>query len=268
MKRPLPKRTPISGPNPEWAQAKPLPPDSRPRCGRFLTCSEAFLRACWVLDASDESGYFLESYPVADYVLAHGLELALKAFLGARGWTVGDLRRVSHDLEVALKAANEAGLAQYVPVSTEERLTLMALNEPYAAKHLEYLDTGHSGMFSGHRTLLLFLVRLLDGLWEPCGVSDIEAEEDRAQADLFRHRFTDWREREMKSGDQLRVEHALLGPGVVGFFRNALSERSDFIDSTFFLIEMDSGFRGAGSLDVTDKKDGLDRWLARRGMER
>lgn len=79
------------------------------------------------------------------YLMGHGIELSLKAFLLGHGMTPGELRKLGqngHNLVEAFKAAISRGLD--CPLSDEhgELAALEVLNERYAIKEFEYITTG------------------------------------------------------------------------------------------------------------------------------
>lgn len=78
------------------------------------------------------------------FLLGHGTELALKAFLLAKGFPVMELKRtVSHDLKLALDKSKELGLLQVVEILPDEEHSLILLNQTYQSKQHEYLVTGY-----------------------------------------------------------------------------------------------------------------------------
>jgi len=76
------------------------------------------------------------------YLYSHAIELALKAFLRSQGQTVEQLKSLRHDLEVALSAAEAAGLATFVTLSDDDRTALELINPYYRDKELEYIKVG------------------------------------------------------------------------------------------------------------------------------
>lgn len=79
------------------------------------------------------------------YLMGHGIELSLNAFLLGQGMTPRELRKLGpngHDLVEAFNAAISLGLD--CPLSDEqgELAALELLNESYAIKEFEYITTG------------------------------------------------------------------------------------------------------------------------------
>ena len=74
----------------------------------------------------------------AYYLIGHGIELGLKAFLRSKGVTRNELKGpLNHNLEKCLKEAEKRGL----PEITETLGDLLpVLNDSYKAKELEYME--------------------------------------------------------------------------------------------------------------------------------
>lgn len=104
------------------------------------------------------------------YLLGHGIELALKAFLLAKDVPLAELRSMKlmgHDLEKALARAEGLGLSDLVFLSSEERASIELLNKTYQPKEHEYITTGY---VVWPRTALLFSVlnKVLPAIKAPC----------------------------------------------------------------------------------------------------
>ena len=68
-----------------------------------------------------------------------GLELAFKAYLGARGATLGDLRGIGHPITKAMTAALDRGLE---PISLDHARAIATVDQLYAAHEFRYIVTG------------------------------------------------------------------------------------------------------------------------------
>lgn len=80
------------------------------------------------------------------YLLGHGIELAIKAFLLAKDVPLAELRSMKlmgHDLEKALYRAEGLGFSNLVSLSGEERASIELLNKTYQPKEHEYITTGY-----------------------------------------------------------------------------------------------------------------------------
>lgn len=77
------------------------------------------------------------------FLIGQSIELALKAYLLAKGVELRKLRRdYGHELYRSLRKAKELGLADVVELSTEEENVLALLDALYSTKQLQYIVTG------------------------------------------------------------------------------------------------------------------------------
>jgi hypothetical protein len=79
------------------------------------------------------------------YLMGHGIELALKAFLLGNGMTARELRKMGqngHDLIEAFNEAISRGLDCQLSDEQGELAALQVLNDRYYAKEFEYITTG------------------------------------------------------------------------------------------------------------------------------
>ena len=89
------------------------------------------------LDAADREFDAADGISIPGYFLVgRAAELALKSYLLAHGASEDDLRRIGHNLELALAEVNDLEL----PEHCEE--ALVWLNPYYSGKDLEYPKTG------------------------------------------------------------------------------------------------------------------------------
>lgn len=102
----------------------------------FLTMSGRFLAAAKKVQG--EQDVVPEHYPAGHYLLGHSIELALKAYLLAEGYGERQLRRLGHDLDQCLEAADQHGLRGHVTLTGDEAAAIALLNELYETKQLEY----------------------------------------------------------------------------------------------------------------------------------
>ncbi len=100
------------------------------------------------------------------YLVAHSIELSLKAFLLHKGVELHDLKKYKkfgHNLIKLLKKAKEYGLYDIIEINEIEESALNALNNLYFKKELNYIVTGFKQfpIFSALETLsktLLFKI--------------------------------------------------------------------------------------------------------------
>lgn len=74
------------------------------------------------------------------FLYCRAIELALKAFLLARGRDVAHIRRLGHDLNLLLTEACTHGLDQATALTSEHKDAIVRWNEQYLAKDLEYFE--------------------------------------------------------------------------------------------------------------------------------
>lgn len=79
--------------------------------------------------------------PVRSYLIGHSIELSLKAFLFTVGFKRVDRRRLNHDLDAALAAAEHHGLANYLDINADDRDQLKRVNRLYSKKEFEYFES-------------------------------------------------------------------------------------------------------------------------------
>jgi len=80
--------------------------------------------------------------PVPYYLICRSVELALKAFLLAKGVPEEKLRRktLGHDLEKVLEKAVSLGLDPIVSITPQHKEELVKANKYYASKGFEYFQ--------------------------------------------------------------------------------------------------------------------------------
>lgn len=105
------------------------------------TYSHSFFNAAQELVQSGNAAVLSPSY----YLIAHALELSLKAFLRGKGATLDDLknyRKFGHDLNKCLAGAIKHGLEEFIQLTEEENASIELINDYYKEKELEYIKTG------------------------------------------------------------------------------------------------------------------------------
>ena len=82
---------------------------------------------------------------IAYYLLGHSIELSLKSFLFAKGYTVEQLRRqkeFGHDLAALLSECRRRKLGREVKLKRQEIQAITLLSATYKSKKFEYLEYG------------------------------------------------------------------------------------------------------------------------------
>ena len=82
--------------------------------------------------------------PVRYYLYCHSLELALKAFLLAKGSSKTRLKELGHDLARTLAEADSLDLVDIVQLSPKQREEVKGANEYYRKKDFEYFTVGRA----------------------------------------------------------------------------------------------------------------------------
>ena len=94
----------------------------------------------------EDSGDFLDYF-----LLGRSIELFLKSFLRGNGLSLNELRRkISHDLDKALRKSRNLEIQRLVFLTAEEITSLALLNRYYSKKRLEYPLVGMYKLPSFH----------------------------------------------------------------------------------------------------------------------
>jgi HEPN domain-containing protein len=76
------------------------------------------------------------------YLLSHSIELTLKAFLRAKGYTVPELIKFGHDLGELLRCAEAKGIRSIVALEERHLAAIEIANAIYKEKEWEYHKRG------------------------------------------------------------------------------------------------------------------------------
>jgi hypothetical protein len=108
---------------------------------RFVTTAVQFAEAARVLQRESEVSHKIDT---PAYVLfGHSIEMALKGYLRASGWSPTKLRRqLGHDLNKALASAKTDGLESHVKINTQFEDRLDLLNQIHLTRELFYPRVG------------------------------------------------------------------------------------------------------------------------------
>lgn len=124
---------------------------------------QEYLAAATLVQSGTKKRISIPAY----YLIGHAIELTLKAFLVARGVTVRELRNpklYGHNLVALLARARKHRLGQFVKLGRAEVKAIALLNEQYASKRFEYIETGAFSLppFSGLVFLATAMVTSLE----------------------------------------------------------------------------------------------------------
>ncbi|MGA9853233.1 MAG: hypothetical protein WBR15_09910 [Gammaproteobacteria bacterium] len=101
------------------------------------------------------------------YLLGHGIEEGLKAFIRAKNGTLQCLKSIGHDLELVCDWANACGLSNHYILTTKDKQALAMLNLYYKSKELEYRANGFK-QYPPEDLLIEFLKQLLASIKYIC----------------------------------------------------------------------------------------------------
>ena len=90
----------------------------------------------------NKPGYEISAPPPVMYLVAHAIELVLKAYLRHRGQSVCDIKKLNHRLVRCREAAVDLGLNDHVTLTDEELETLRLISQLHASTQLRYIKTG------------------------------------------------------------------------------------------------------------------------------
>ncbi len=87
-------------------------------------------------------GYESFAPPPVMFLVAHSIELALKAYLRDRGLSLDELRERGHRLDECWKLAIEHGVEDLVQLTQDDVGVLKTINDLHASTQLRYIQTG------------------------------------------------------------------------------------------------------------------------------
>jgi len=115
--------------------------------------------------------------PVPYFLICRSIELSLKSFLFSAGFKKKDRKKLNHDLEKALGAAEDNGLETYLKITSNDREALKKANKLYPKKEFEYFESLET-IYDPHdfdlAVLSSFAQRLLDTIESPVRASIFE----------------------------------------------------------------------------------------------
>jgi hypothetical protein len=103
--------------------------------------------------------------------------LSLKAFLFSAGFKKNDRKRLNHDLEKALRAAEANGLSAHLEITSNDRELFQKANRLYPKKEFEYFESLET-IYDPHNfeleALESFALRLYEAIEDPVAASVFE----------------------------------------------------------------------------------------------
>lgn len=73
------------------------------------------------------------------YLYGHALELAYKSYLHWKGLEIKELKRIGHDLELALEKCIGLGIDRHMSIDDAYHDAVKGLNKYYSTKEFEYM---------------------------------------------------------------------------------------------------------------------------------
>jgi HEPN domain-containing protein len=109
----------------------------------LLNFAASYMRAAEHLVSEIEHGRLkLRFHDPVEFLAGHAVELALKAFLRARGLADDELQRLGHDLEELMNEAKRLGLTVEVTEQESRHVLLLNARYGYSPYRVRYLETG------------------------------------------------------------------------------------------------------------------------------
>ena len=111
----------------------------------------------------NKPGYEMSAPAPVMYLVAHAIELVLKAYLRHCGQSVRDIKKLSHGLVGCWKAAVDLGLNDHMTLTDQEVETLRLISRLHASTELRYIQTGYK-VRPSYGPLQELAERLLDAI--------------------------------------------------------------------------------------------------------
>ena len=106
-------------------------------------------------------GYEITAPIPVMFLIAHSIELALKAYLRYAGTSLDDLKKLSHNLCECWLKAIDSGIEKYVTLTKEDLGVLKIISDLHTSTELRYIRTGFK-RFPVFSSLEVLARKLLD----------------------------------------------------------------------------------------------------------
>lgn len=103
----------------------------------FYVYSDEFFFAAEELEKSNNPG---KVSTVSYYLYGHSLELAYKSYLHQNGIDIKELKKIGHNLEVALDKCVELEICKHIDINDNYRAVVKGINKYYSTKEFEYMS--------------------------------------------------------------------------------------------------------------------------------
>lgn len=111
----------------------------------------------------DRKGYEVVAPPPVMFLVAHSIELALKAYLLYSGKTLKDLKDVGHNLQNCWEKAIQCGITEHVSLTDEDLGILGLISDLHLSTELRYIQVGYK-QFPVFGPLQVLAKKILDGI--------------------------------------------------------------------------------------------------------
>jgi len=90
----------------------------------------------------ERKGYEIVAPAPVMFLIAHAIELALKAYLRNRGATLAEIKGIGHNLLDCWQESVEKGIEEFVKLSEEDVGVLELISDLHSSTELRYIQTG------------------------------------------------------------------------------------------------------------------------------
>ena len=114
------------------------------------------------------AGYEVAAPPPVMFLVAHSIELALKAYLKHTGMSLDKIIKLGHNLVKCWNKAKERGVGELVELTEEDLGVLGLINDLHVSTELRYIQTGFK-QFPVFGPLQVVTEKILDGICPTVG---------------------------------------------------------------------------------------------------
>ncbi len=107
------------------------------------------------------------------FLIAHSIELALKAYLRSVDVSLDDLKKLSHNLSKCWEKAVKSGIEEHIKLTNEDLKVLEIINNLHKSNDLRYIRTGYKE-FPVFGPLEVLAKKLLDSICPIVGYQPVK----------------------------------------------------------------------------------------------
>jgi hypothetical protein len=143
--------------------------DERTTALGLATYARDYYKAALGADDAIGADYHYSAPSPVMHLMAHSIELGLKAYLRHSGFTVNDIKALGHNLVVCWQKAVEKGVKDSVDLTEVDLEILGIISELHVSTELRYIKVGAKTLpVFGPLTILA--EKILKGVCEPIGL--------------------------------------------------------------------------------------------------